>query len=174
MDSVSASNCYLLSAVWQSIVKKLPAFRPLLLHVIRHIGGEILIAVLLSLPVADICLHGKQFPLSLPDGFIGRNRVAVDGKHQPPVDVGQLGKETILDKIRIVPQIQHPTVSAVDSETVRAELHAVRGDGILEGIPAPAVALRLIEKIVLRAVVVEIKQDAQLLGGIQRLQARTK
>ena len=133
-----------------------------------------MIAVLFSLPVADIRLHGKQLPLSLPDGFIGRNRVAVDGEHQPPVDVGQLGKETVLDKIRVVPQIQHPTVSAVDSETVRAELHAVRGNGILEGVPAPAVTLRLIEKIVLRAVVVEIEQNAQLLGGVQWLQSGTE
>ena len=143
------------------IIEKFTAFLTLTLHVIRNGSGKVIIAVLLSLPIGNVGFHRKQFIFAQFHGGFCCNGACIDRKDHTSVDVGQLRNKTVLDEVGIVAQVQYPAVSPVHFEIVGTEFQTVRCNGILEAVSALCIKSRVIAVIVLRAVVEEVKQDAE-------------
>ena len=156
------------------IIEKFTALLTLTLHVIRNGSGKVIVAVLLSLPIGNVGFHRKQLILTQFHGGLCCNGACIDRKDHTSVDVGQLRNETVLDKVGIVTQIQYPAVSPVHFEIVGTEFQTVRCNGILEAVSALCIQPRVIVVIVLRAVVEEVKQGAELLFRCDLLKFRTE
>ena len=60
------------------IIKELLCFLSLLLHVVWDNSREVVVHVLLTLPVGDICLYAKQSLLNFLHRLIGRDRNDID------------------------------------------------------------------------------------------------
>ena len=105
------------------VIEKVPAFHSLTLHIIRNRRRKVVVLILLSLPIGNIRFHGKELALSLLHRLVHRDRIGINRKHQTAVNIRQFGDKAVLDKVGVILEIQHPAVSAVKPEVVRAELH---------------------------------------------------
>ena len=143
------------------IIEKFAALLTLTLHIVWNSSGKVIVAVLLSLPIGNVGFHRKQLILTQFHGGFCCNGACIDRKDHAAVDVGQLRNKAVLDEISIVAQVQYSAVSPVHFEIVGTEFQAVRCNGILEAVSALCIQSRVIAVIVLRAVVEEVKQNAE-------------
>ena len=150
------------------IIKKLFRLFALELHIIRNDSAEVVVLILLSLPVGDVGLDAKQSIFNLSDCFIRRDRNYVDGQHEVSVQLGKLGKHTVLDIARIVFKKQNPCKLLTDFDMIRTPLHAVRADIIAEIVPHTSLLIDVHFKGRLIAGAIEVMEDAEPLHRIKR------
>ena len=156
------------------VIEKLPALVSLTLHIIRNCCREVVVLVLLSLPIRDIGLNGKELVFALPDSLVGGDGTCINGKHKTSVDVGKLCHKAVLNKVCVITQVHHSAVSSVHHEVVGTKLKAVGSDGILEAIPSPFVKTCIEVKIFFTSVMEEIEEDTKLFFSLHFLYARAE
>ena len=113
------------------------------------------------MPIGNVGFDRKQLVLTEFYCRFGRNGACINRKDHTPVDVCQFRDEAVLNEVGIVAQVQYPAVSPVHLEKVGTKFQTVRCNGILEAVSALCIKSRVIAVIVLRAVVEEVKQDAE-------------
>ena len=171
-DGNECGNHSLISC--NQVIEKFPALVSLTLHIIRNCCREVVVLVLLSLPIRDICLNGKELVFALPDSLVGGDGTCINGKHKTSVDVGKLCHKAVLNKVCVITQVHHSAVSSVHLEVVGTKLKAVGSDGILEAIPSPVVKTCIEVKILFTSVMEEIEEDTELFFSIHFLNARSE
>ncbi len=151
------------------VVQHLPGFFSLLFQIIRHHGGEIVVAVLPALPVGDVRLHTEQPVLHLPDGFVRGDGDHIDGQHHGAVQGRQLGDHAVLDIAGVLLQEQHPAKLISHDEVVLLKLQAVGTDGVLEAVALPHQVPEIQMVLRLLASAVEVVQHPETLHRVQLL-----
>ena len=71
----------------RKICKEFFRLSPLKLHIVRDYSREVIVLVLFSLPVGDVCLNTKESVFNLSYRFICRNGKNIDRKHEVPVHI---------------------------------------------------------------------------------------
>ena len=151
------------------VVQELLILCPELFQLIGDGGGKVVVGVLLLLPAGNIALHAQNPGLHLLDGLVGRDGQNVNGQHEVPGEVGQVGNHAVFDVAGVLPEEQDPAHLAAQLEVIGLEVHPVRGDGVLE-VVAPAHGGGKVElKIPFLAGPEKVMEDPQALVVVQGL-----
>ena len=84
--------------------QKLLGLSPELLQLVGHGGGEVVLVVLPLLPAGDVRLNAQNLILHVPHSLVGGDGQDVDGQHEAPGEVRQVGDHAVLDVAGIVLQ----------------------------------------------------------------------
>ena len=84
------------------IGQKFLGLSPELLQLVGHGGGEVVFVILPLLPSGDVRLDAQNLILYISNRFIGGNGQNVDGQHEAPGEVRQVGDHAVLDVAGVV------------------------------------------------------------------------
>lgn len=151
------------------IVQEGGGLRPLQLHVVGHVGGEVVVAVLPALPVGDVGLHAQELLLHLPHGLVGGNGLNIHGEGHVGPGSHQIRYQLVGDDGSVVFEIEDAGPAVPDPQAVAGLLHTVGADRVsgVVALPGHVAGREVIGLGVLRAV--EARQQLQLFRRIQRL-----
>ena len=104
------------------------------LHVIGNHGRKVIVGILASLPVGDVCLHAQQSVLDLTHRFVCRYGDDINGQHQVPAKAAQFGDHLILYIAGVIFHKKDSAVLLAQLEMVVMEFHRVRADPVFEAV----------------------------------------
>ena len=84
------------------VSQKLLGLPPELFQLIGYGGGEVVLVVLPLLPAGDVRLDAQNLILHVPHGLVGGDGQNVDGQHEAPGEVRQVGDHAVLDVAGVV------------------------------------------------------------------------
>ena len=125
------------------IVHKLFTLFSLLFQIIRNHCGKVVIRILPSLPVRDICLHTKQTFFHFLYCFISRNRNHINAQHQIPIHVGQFCYHIVFNVRSIFPKKKYPSITLSHTEIVFFKFKSIRADIIFEAVSFSHILLNI-------------------------------
>ena len=146
--------------------EKFLGLAPELFQVIGDRGGEVVLVVLALLPACDVRLNAQDAALNLLHGLVRGNRENVNGQHEAPGEVGEIGDHAVLDVAGVVLEEQDPAHLVPHFKMPGPEPQAVRADQIPK-VQTPADGGGLIEcEILFLAGAEKVVQNAEpVMGG---------
>jgi len=114
------------------VIQELLVLRTELLQLVGDGGGKIVVCVLFLLPAGYIAFHAQDTGLHILHRFIGRDRQNVNGEHEVPGEVRQIGYHAVFDIAGVLPEEQDTAHLAAHLEVVSLKAHPVRGNGVFE------------------------------------------
>ena len=86
--------------------------------------------------VHTLTVQGRKAVLAmnrnLMDSLVRGNGQDINGQHQAPGEVGEVGNHAVLDVAGVLPEEQDAAHLAAHLEVVRPKAHTVQGDAVLE------------------------------------------
>ena len=82
--------------------EKFFSLAPELFQVVGDRGGEVVLVVLALLPAGNVRLNAQDAALYLLHGLIRGNGEDVNGQHEVPGEVGEVGDHAVLDVAGVV------------------------------------------------------------------------
>ena len=116
------------------VIQHLLGFFSLQLHIVRNHGRKVIVCILPSLPVRDICLHTKQTFFHFLYCFISRNRNHINTQHQISIHVGQFCYHIVFDVRSILTKKKYPSITISHAEIIFFKFKGIRTDIIFEAV----------------------------------------